>query len=150
MFADRIVLVGPSNTVSGDVAGATLEPGDPNYWKSLWWSWTAPSYGEVSLAIVDDSHIRVSVFTGDSLTNLALISSGFNFHGVAGVTYQIALTGTESSGAFTLTVSQPPPPAAFQIYAQLRTVLDMLGGRSDLVWAWRECRPCFSSGVRTG
>ena len=86
---------------------ATTEPFETNgYGHSIWWSWTAPSNGNVSLIVgcqnyglppeIDAGH--VDVFTGEITNKLRLVpviypfdwANAFHFDAVANITYQIA------------------------------------------------------------
>ena len=53
-FADRIVKEGISWSENGDNRNATMESGEPSHFsggtgRSLWWTWTSPEPGIVSL-----------------------------------------------------------------------------------------------------
>ena len=55
MFANRTVITGTNVLVSGSNAGATREAGEPYHAEmtggaSVWWSWTAPSVGTVTIS----------------------------------------------------------------------------------------------------
>ena len=114
-FADRFILDGTNVTVSGSNVGATLEPGEPRfgyYWDnnlhSVWWSWTAPTNGRVSLWVGSSTfNTAVGIYMGSAVTNLVGVASAGNWSLTnnvaldvqAGVTYQIAVDGF-SSGSF--------------------------------------------------
>jgi hypothetical protein len=110
-FSNRIQLIGTNLTTTGSDTYATLEPGEPDGgWsgaQSVWWTWTAPTNGIANLDVSDFTGDQVlSVYTGDILTNLTLVTSAtwFNlplsvqFPVAAGVTFQIAVDGVLSSG----------------------------------------------------
>jgi Ca2+-binding RTX toxin-like protein len=106
-FVDRIALTGRSFLINGSNIGATVEPNEPSTTSesvtplaSVWWSWTAPTSGEV-LATIDLNNL-FTVYTGNSLTNLTEVSfsgeadsfwhqSRTTFSVIAGTTYQIAV-----------------------------------------------------------
>ncbi|HXS69058.1 MAG TPA: Ig-like domain-containing protein, partial [Candidatus Polarisedimenticolia bacterium] len=102
-FANRTVINGTSVHVSGDTSGATVETGEPQHGgypgaHSIWWSWTAPTSGYVTLdAFGSAADTIAGVYTGNALTNLTAVASGtpwfsaMQFQCDAGVTYQIAL-----------------------------------------------------------
>lgn len=88
-FANRLPLTGSPVTVSGDNTMATAEPGEPpvyslppffviNASNTLWWSWTAPATGKLSInAEPDEYSALVSVFTGSSLNALTRLTDPF-------------------------------------------------------------------------
>src|SRR5438045_1081690 len=54
LFSDSIVLSGTDVTATGTNVGATKEAGEPSHagsagGASVWWSWTAPSFGSVKI-----------------------------------------------------------------------------------------------------
>lgn len=121
--------------VSGTTLGATREAGEPNHAvyvplanRSLWWSWTPTSSGEVTVMIDSpfEPFFLCGVYVGDSLNALTRIVGGdtrnywphgrLNFNAVAGTTYQIALDNHDTSAgierifhSFHLTDPVPPP-----------------------------------------
>ena len=118
-FANSLALTGTNFTVNGDNTGATVESGEPNHtWgspggHSVWYNWTAPARGFVTLAAASmNSTPVVYVYTGTSLSALSPIGtnspSGVSFIATAGNTYQIAVDG--SGGVFTLSLSMILPP----------------------------------------
>jgi Ca2+-binding RTX toxin-like protein len=128
-FADSILLVGSSLSTTGTNVGATGETGEPNHGSSsntagnldsVWWTWTAPNSGEVTIdTFGSDFDTTLGVYTGsavNSLTEIASNDDGFGFFGpsevtfnaVAGQTYQIAVDGFSSSqGAIDLNINLP-------------------------------------------
>jgi hypothetical protein len=102
-FADRIVISGTSIHVTGNTSGATREPGEPDHdgypgGHSIWWSWTAPASGQVTLDAFGSAVTTLAaVYTGNDVSNLTNVASGnatfapVIFECDAGVTYQIAL-----------------------------------------------------------
>ena len=108
-FAHRTALVGSWISLTNSLAFATLEPGSPvnnNGWMpSLWWSWTAPVSGYVTINCPSGQFI--DVFTGTSLTNLTEVVSGsaVTFTATAGTTYAIAATGSGSTVEMNLVLS---------------------------------------------
>jgi hypothetical protein len=110
-FARRLILHGIYVAATGYNAGATSQTGEPaiganSTGKTVWWSWTAPVSGPVSITLAgSDYAFPVTIFTGSSLAALSQVaadSAGVSFEAVAGQTYQIAvsdyngLTGTIS------------------------------------------------------
>lgn len=122
-FASRAVIAGASAMVSGSNVGATKEAGEPNHagnsgGKSVWWSWTAPENGPVTVTTDgSDFDTLLGVYTGASVSSLDTIASDDDggpgttslttFSGVAGTAYQIAVDGFGgASGSITLRISQ--------------------------------------------
>jgi hypothetical protein len=90
-------------------AGATKELAEPNHagtpgGKSLWWTWTAPASGPVTLTTADsDFRTALAVYTGGGLTNLVAVATNLaavgtntavvNFAAAGGTAYHIAVDG---------------------------------------------------------
>jgi len=111
-FDNRTSLGGSSNIVaSGSNTEATSEAGEPPIagnagGKSLWWSWTAPQNGTVTIS-TEGSHFDtiLGAYTGNALTNLIEVASGddslgadpltsiVTFHAENATVYQIAVDG---------------------------------------------------------
>ena len=120
---------------------ATSEPGEPDFAQlfeifysqgsTVWWSWTAPTNGSVLItttgsteAYGSESHTRLAVFTGSSLTNLTPVASNDNAREgvytsrviltnvVAGTSYQILvdIVSWEPPGNIKLNLSLIQPP----------------------------------------
>lgn len=124
-FDQRIPLAGATVTHSGlQNTGATKETGEPNHagtagGKSLWWTWTAPLSGPVSLNTAGSIFRNaLAVYTGTALTNLTAVATNLagagtntsqvNFTATAGTTYQIAVDGfSGASGSVVLNLSMP-------------------------------------------
>jgi uncharacterized protein affecting Mg2+/Co2+ transport len=118
-FADRVTLSGPNGLITGRNIGATSEPGEPLHagkpgGKSVWYTWTAPFTGIVSMRTSGSTFSTLlAVYAGSVLTNLTAISSdvshaGFynslaRFNVFQGNQYQIAIDGFGGdSGTFVL------------------------------------------------
>src|SRR5882724_3748533 len=60
-FANGSVIIGMTNTVTGVNRGATREPGEPDHGdfspvdRSVWWTWTAPANGTVTIDNIGSS-----------------------------------------------------------------------------------------------
>jgi hypothetical protein len=107
-FEQRIRLHGIYVEATGYNAGATHQTGEPLFGdssgKTVWWSWTAPVTGTVSIDLSgSDYSFPVAIFTGSTRAGLQMVaenSGGVSFFAVEGHTYQIAvsdfggLTGT--------------------------------------------------------
>ena len=110
-FDNRITLSGSSVSTTGHNNMATLEPGEQQHTDhqggaSVWWSWTAPTSGRITISTAGSSFdTLLAVYTGDSLDNLTLIArndddptadtrtSLVTFQATKGMTYQIAVDG---------------------------------------------------------
>jgi hypothetical protein len=101
-FANRIGLIGINLTVTGSNAGASQETSEPNptgnaAGQSVWWSWTAPTNGIVSInAAASSFYPLIEIYTGNSLLSLVALTNGgssITFPVTAGTTYQISLDG---------------------------------------------------------
>ena len=112
-FDNRIGLSGSAVTTTGTNAGATKEAGEPVHagnggGRSVWWSWTAPSNGAVTIDTLGSSfNTLLAVYTGSSLSGLTRVPNGSNddrpaggtraskvtFAVTAGTVYQIAVDG---------------------------------------------------------
>ena len=145
-FANRITLAGTNITVTGSNVGANKETGEPAHagnpgGKSVWWTWTAPTNGDVTLT-TDDSGFDtlLAVYTGSSVSALnvvatnddhgVVVTSRVRFQAAKGTPYQIAVDGynddtTVESGSITLSLlflSEPISRPANDNFAN-RTIL---------------------------
>jgi subtilisin family serine protease len=109
-FGNASVLEGDAGVATSDNIRATKEHNEPNHagnqgGRSVWWQWTAPSDGSLTLTTVNSTFdTLLAVYTGDRLSNLVLVAAnddateGGN-HSVlttavrADVTYRIAVDG---------------------------------------------------------
>ena len=129
-FAQRTLLAGESLDIAADTLRATSEAGEPSFnlppqWpgggRTLWWSWTAPAAGMVTLSLADGYNaMLLGVFAGESLTNLTLLAKAGGWQQtrvpvLAGQTLQIAaddlVAGGFDSHPFTLRLrfaTKPP------------------------------------------
>lgn len=134
-FTNRIVLSGLPVQVSGDNTFATAEPGEPAHMgqppsHTVWYQWTAPQSGPIGV-LLDASWQTayqtpvVSVYTGNSLTNLVLIAGKslstepVTFHATAGRTYCIVVGTTGGDGPFQLAIVGPPANDNFDSATEL-------------------------------
>jgi lysyl oxidase/CARDB protein len=123
-FADRISLSGRTITTTGHNNQASVENGEANITErtdgsSVWWSWTAPLSGRVTIDTAGSSFDTVlAVFTGNSFSNLNRIArndddgtqdvrtSRLTFQATKGITYAIDVAGYNSaSGRIHLNLS---------------------------------------------
>ncbi|MBU6399601.1 MAG: hypothetical protein KGS61_04735 [Verrucomicrobia bacterium] len=163
-FADRALLSGSRLTIQTDNTAATKEPGEPDHagnpgGKSLWWSWTAPVDGYVSLTTDFSSFdTLLAIYTGTNLASLQVVSSNaaspsaVRFPVTAGTAYQIAVDGQDgASGSLSLSLTFSAPsnddfanrifitgfPASVtgsNIDATLEPGEDSIQGESHLAW----------------
>ncbi|HEU5106357.1 MAG TPA: hypothetical protein VFU11_11010 [Solirubrobacterales bacterium] len=137
-FADATLLSESPSSVSGTNLEASKESGEPSHagdagGHSVWFSWTPPSDGPVSVTALGGCfggfQPLVGVYTGssvDALTPVASNASPFapdcffseqpqaEWEAVAGTTYWIAVDGKEGgAGTFTLQLAGPPANDAF-------------------------------------
>ena len=102
---------------------ATKETGEPNHGgnvggKSVWWKWTAPASGEVTLSTSGSAFSTlIGVYTGTSVSALTSANgtsapNSFTFMATANVTYRLAVDGLNgASGAIQLSLLLTIPPA---------------------------------------
>lgn len=110
-------------SASGSSRKATAESGEPaharsNASRSLWWTWTAPHSGSVTIDTAGSSFDTVlAVYTGTTMNSLAAVASNddfgsentssVTFQAVGGTTYRIALDGYNGrSGKYELAIEQ--------------------------------------------
>ncbi len=122
-FANRTAVTGTSVVITGTNIGATLETGEPKNagatgGKSVWWSWTAPATGTVTMTTAGSTFdTALGIYSGSSLTALTVIAanddeassiltSRVSFTVVAGQIYQISVDGYRgSSGQIRLAIA---------------------------------------------
>jgi hypothetical protein len=137
LFANRTVLSGLSATATGSSLGAGKELNEPAHagnggGRSVWWTWTAPGAGRVSLRTRgSDFDTLLAVYTGSGLSGLALVaanddasttdvSSGVPFDAVAGTAYQVAVDGYGGAAGnivLTLALTQSTAPPGHDAWA---------------------------------
>ncbi|MGI8904933.1 MAG: YncE family protein [Candidatus Sumerlaeaceae bacterium] len=127
-FANSILIMGESGSVTGSNTNGTKETGEPNHagypgGKSVWWRWVAPITKVVEFDTkTSNFDTLLAVYTGSSVSALTLIASddqsgGFStsklqFSAVAGTTYHIAVDGySAASGNIKLSWNQNVPVA---------------------------------------
>jgi uncharacterized repeat protein (TIGR01451 family) len=83
-LANRTTLSGNSGSTSGITLLSTREAGEPNHAgnsgeKSVWWRWTAPAAGQLTLDTHDSSFDTVlAVYTGSSVSALTAVAANDN------------------------------------------------------------------------
>ncbi len=126
-FANRIFLNGAVLKTSGFNVLATKEPGEPEHagkagGSSVWWSWTAPNSGRVTVSTIgSDFDTLLAVYTGTGVSNLQEVASDddsggegtsrLRFSSTVGTPYQIAVDGFGASGNITLELALNVPPS---------------------------------------
>jgi subtilase family serine protease len=127
-FANATTLTGLSASIAGSNVGATHETKEPfilkSGGKSVWYSWTAPSAGTVTLTTAgSDFDTLLGVYKGASVAKLTLVkanddspvfelTSTVTFKAVAGTTYHFAVDGYHgAAGNIALTLSETTPAA---------------------------------------
>src|SRR5439155_14821326 len=85
-FTNRIPLAGTSVTATGSNVGASKEAGEPDHagnagGKSVWWSWTSPANGELTLTTDDSTNTDgspldtlLAVYRGATLSALSVVA----------------------------------------------------------------------------
>jgi hypothetical protein len=108
-FADRLPVAGSFFTQMGLNLMATSEPGEPSTaCNSVWWSWTAPDSGLVTVSTLGSSFDNIlAIFTGSDLASLTQITlhsdasslktNEVGFMATAGTEYQIMVSGLSTS-----------------------------------------------------
>ncbi len=108
-FANATVVSGASGTITGNNAGATREPNEPNIagnpgGASIWYEWTPASAGPVTFTTFGSSFdTLLGVYTGSDVAGLTLVASNddfgntvtssVTFNAQLGVHYHIAVDG---------------------------------------------------------
>jgi hypothetical protein len=124
-FANRIKLTGKAIAASGHNNQATLEAGEPAHadaegGASVWWTWTAPASGRVTISTLGSTFdTTLAVYGGSGLSNLSRVArndddtsrdtrtSRVAFTASKGVAYAIAVDGYAGvSGRIQLQINQ--------------------------------------------
>lgn len=131
-FEKRSVLNGTNITTTGSNRSAGKQTGEPSHasnngGRSIWWTWTAPSSGQVLLETTGSTFdTLLAVYTGASIGSLVEIASNddaeynsasqrvatslVSFDVVVGTSYQIAVDGfANADGGVSLKLSLLPP-----------------------------------------
>src|SRR5262245_27814753 len=99
-FADASVLIGSPVSTTGSNVGATGEPGETDVVgnaepiNSVWWQWTAPEDGDVSIDTMgSDFDTTLEVCTGSAVDAPGLLALNDN-SGLVGGGSQVVFTAT--------------------------------------------------------
>jgi hypothetical protein len=133
-FANATMMSGPLVTVAGSNVGATKEAGEPPIagnagGASVWWSWTAPASGSVTISTAGSSFDTIlGIFNGSlvsALTTIAAnddspaggtLTSKVTFNAVAGTKYAIVVDGyNRATGNISLSVALAGAPCTYGI-----------------------------------
>ncbi len=126
-FTNYFSISGSLGATNGSTLRATKETGEPNHvgnslTKSIWYRWTAPTNGNVTIDTVGSNFdTLLAVYTGSSVASLTLVTNNDNsgslltsrvvFNATVGTTYQIAVDGAFGAyGNVTLNWNQPTAP----------------------------------------
>jgi len=155
-FANRFQIPSAGGTVTGSNATATKESGEPNHGdatggKSVWWTWTAPASGFVSVSLDGSSFdTTLGVYGGGAINSLTSIAqddesgaascSRVIFNATGGTTYQIAVDGyLGAAGNINLTVKPGLLNDAFANRLQLIGSYDfVIGSNVGATWEANE------------
>ena len=145
-FVTALPLNGSIVTASASNVGMSKEPGEPNHGgnpggKSIWWRWTAPGSGPVTVTTAGSSfNTLLAIYTGPTVSNLTQIASDNNsggtsnrsivqFTATAGTTYNIAVDGYDgASSRILLSLTQ-----GTRFRPQLRSLPRLGDGRMQFV-----------------
>ena len=129
-FAAAQTLSGSAGSVNGTSVSATKETDEPNHagntgGASVWYSWTAPASGQLTLSTAGSSfNTLLAVYTGSAVSSLSAVASNDDASGstttsqvsfavTSGATYMIAVDGFGgAAGNVTLAWQLVTPPAA--------------------------------------
>ncbi|MDQ3934396.1 MAG: hypothetical protein M3340_07160, partial [Actinomycetota bacterium] len=115
-------------TTAGNNNGATAETGEPNHYgyykarSSVWYRWTSPARGSLTIRATADFQTVLAAYTGDSIANLTRVPNQpqdwnggpeqIRLRVEAGVTYYIAVDSLGSlAGDFGLSLTRIDSPA---------------------------------------
>ena len=141
-WAAALALSGATATSAANNTLATKETGEPKHagnagGHSLWWSWTAPGDGTVSVNTVgSDFDTVLAVYTGTGVSALNPVAaddqgggngtSALTFDAAAGTPYWIAVDGKDgATGNITLSLTFSPPAPANDAFANASVIIGL-------------------------
>jgi len=130
LFANRKTIPGVSNVFTSSNLTATKETGEPDHagypgGHSLWWTWTAPANGTVTIDTIGSTFdTLLAVYSGSTVSNLVALASddesggnhtsALTFQANPGAAYQIAVDGfAGATGGITLRLAEVYGPPQF-------------------------------------
>ncbi|MDB6026257.1 MAG: hypothetical protein JWM68_2480 [Verrucomicrobiales bacterium] len=158
-FTNRITLTGTNIVVAGTNTFATIEPDEELYSTnssnlgSVWWTWTAPFTGTVTMDTETTGRQDITVSTGSSIKTLKVVAWGVEpfkfpaqFQAIGGTTYQISVASPWHPGEFVLhlnqdlvfsQVSQPMPTIQIARVGDRAEFHITASGEPPLRYQWR-------------
>jgi fibronectin type 3 domain-containing protein len=150
-FVNRALLTGVSASVTTSNTTATKEGNEPDHagnagGRSLWWLWTAPSAGTLTVDTLGSSFdTLLAVYTGPNLNALTSRGADDDSGGnglsrvsiavTGGTDYQIAVDGfAAASGSVKLQLAFQPPPTTPSLATGLSASDDTFSDRVRLTW----------------
>jgi hypothetical protein len=123
-LTNALPLIGSTFSVASTTRGATLEPEEPVHTaitqsNSAWFVWTAGESGRARIIVTgQEVPVSISVYSGDTYSNLIQIASNSGFWIIpvvefdvqAGSRYRIVVAGHTLEGNFILNGQTTPPP----------------------------------------
>lgn len=143
-FSRRLPLVGTNVVAAGNNLGATSEPGEPDVdesgSKSLWWTWTAPEDGGVSMSSAGSTfQAQTRVYSGAAVSSMRFVASGYGnssptlFNVRGGQTYFVKVGSSDGDyGDFRIRLNWSPPPGndAFAMASSVQGDEPQFSGRN--------------------
>jgi hypothetical protein len=122
-FSGRIIIpnTGTNHTALGSNRWASAETGEAYAQRSVWWSWTAPASGAITIDTCGstlNADLRIYTGVGPTISNLTFFGSAsggpcssLTFAVLAGTTYHIAVDGVgEEQSQIILNLLTPMSP----------------------------------------
>ena len=106
-FENRTAITGANLMITASNTNATTQFDEPNPggspgMQSVWWKWTAPATGRVTIDATSSTTPQlIGVYSGTVLTNLTVVGAGLttnSFDAVAGESYDIDFAAWEGNG----------------------------------------------------
>jgi len=137
-FVNRVQLTGSHISLLASNFNATAEPDDPFVdWfagQTVWWKWTAPASGLVTVDVqADDAFFDIGVFRGNSFEELDFVEMSeapLEFHAFEGEEYVIGVTTSfcrATQFTLSLDLSAPLPAPDGPVSIPFHTVIEATG-----------------------